>query len=142
MILYLDTSSLVKLYVEEEGSREVRQLVEEAAVVSTSVVAFPEARAAFARLVREKILTPDQLATVRRGFLQDWESLFKIRTLKRVYERAGDLAEAHALRGFDALHLASFLELLAQVAGETVEFSAFDARLNAAVAAERAALSG
>jgi len=138
VILYLDTSSLVKLYVDEAGSREVQKLVGGAGVVSTSVVAFPETRAAFARLAREGTLTPEQLASVRSGFQRDWESLFKIRVLKRVYERAGELAEEHALRGFDALHLASFLELLAQAEGEEVEFSACDARLNDAAAAERA----
>ena len=46
MTLYLDTSSLVKLYVEEIGSDDVRELVAESAVVSTSIVAYPETRAA------------------------------------------------------------------------------------------------
>ena len=41
MTLYLDTSSLVKLYVEEVGSQDVRDLVTEAAVVTTLVVAYP-----------------------------------------------------------------------------------------------------
>lgn len=138
MILYLDTSSLVKLYVAEIGSAEVRRLVDEAGVGATSVVAFPEARAAFVRLAREGTLTAEQLASVRSGFLRDWESLLKVRALKRVYERAGDLTEEHALRGFDALHLASFLELRDRAESEEVEFSAFDARLTAAAAAERA----
>lgn len=142
MILYLDTSSLIKLYVAEAGSTEVRRLVDRADVASTSVVALPEARAAFARLAREGTLTPEQLAAVRSGFERDWESLLKIRVLKTVYERAGDLTEQHALRGFDALHLASFLELQAQAEGEQVEFSALDDRLNAAVAAERTERSG
>ena len=52
MTLYLDTSSLVKLYVEEIGSDDVRELVAEAVVVSTSIVAYPETRAALARLRR------------------------------------------------------------------------------------------
>lgn len=138
MILYLDTSSLVKLYLAEEGSAEVRAAVEYADVISTSVVAFAEARSAFARLAREGTLTPEELGSVRRAFLHDWESYFKIRVLKRVYQRAGELAEEHALRGFDALHLASFFEMRAQAAGEEVEFSASDARLNDAVAAARA----
>lgn len=141
MILYLDTSSLIKLYVAEAGSEEVRDLVDRASVVSTSVVAFPETRSAFARLGREGTLTPEQLASVRSGFLRDWDSFLKIRVLKRVYERAGELTEVHALRGFDAIHLASFLEVLGQADGEEVEFSAFDARLAAAaraVAAQRA----
>lgn len=139
MILYLDTSSLVKLYIEETGSAEVRRLVEDAAVVATSVVAFAEARSAFARLGREGALTEEQLTRVRGGFTRDWDSFLKVRVLKRVYESAGDLAEEHALRGFDALHLASFLEILSQSQDEKVEFSAFDGQLNAAAAAVRAA---
>jgi hypothetical protein len=39
LILYLDTSSLIKLYVEEHGSAEVEDLVSEASLVCTSVVA-------------------------------------------------------------------------------------------------------
>ena len=53
MTLYLDTSSLVKLYVTESGSKVVRQLVGDANVVATSVVAYAETRAALARLRRE-----------------------------------------------------------------------------------------
>lgn len=43
MILYLDTSSLVKLYVEEEYSDMVKEWVREAETVSTCRVAYPEA---------------------------------------------------------------------------------------------------
>lgn len=136
MILYLDTSSLVKLYVAEADSQKVRRAVGEAAVVATSVVAFAEARSAFARLAREGNLTSEDLASVRGAFLRDWEALFKVRVLKRVYQLAGELTEKHVLRGFDALHLASFLEVRAQAEGEDVQFSAFDGRLNAAAAAE------
>lgn len=53
MTLYLDTSSLVKLYVTEAGSAEVHQLVGDANVVATSVVAYADMRAALARLRRE-----------------------------------------------------------------------------------------
>lgn len=65
MILYLDTSSLVKLYIQEEESPQVRQLVDAADVIATSVVAFPEARSAFARLARESKITSEQLAEVK-----------------------------------------------------------------------------
>jgi uncharacterized protein len=50
--LYLDTSALVKLYVEEEGRETVFEAVEKAEWVATSTVAYAEARAAFARKVR------------------------------------------------------------------------------------------
>jgi predicted nucleic acid-binding protein len=142
VILYLDTSSLVKLYVAEAGSEQVRKLVDEADVISTSVVALPETRSAFARLGREGTLTPEELSTIRGDLLRDWESFLKIRVLQRVYERAGDLTEEHGLRGFDALHLASFQEVLSQAGGEAVEFSAFDARLNEAARAVKADQAG
>lgn len=74
------------------------------------------------RLDREGTLTPEQLASVRSGFLRDWDWFLKICVLKRVYERAGELTELHALRGFDAIHLASFLEVLGQADVEDVEF--------------------
>ncbi len=50
MTVYLDTSSLVKLYVTEAGTDVVEQLVGDASVVATSVVAYAETRAALARL--------------------------------------------------------------------------------------------
>lgn len=135
MILYLDTSSLVKLYIEEEGSADVKKLVSHSDVVATSVVAFPETRSAFSRLAREESLTGEQLPAVRDAFLRDWGLIFKLQARRRVYERAGDLTEEHALRGFDAIHLASFLELLEHAPDRNIHFSAFDDRLNSAVAA-------
>ena len=45
MILYLNTSALLKLYVEEPGSQAVMALLERARVVSTSRVAYVEMRA-------------------------------------------------------------------------------------------------
>ena len=53
MILYLDTSALVKLYIEESGSQEVKKALEEARIVSTSRVAYVEARAGIAMKYRE-----------------------------------------------------------------------------------------
>ena len=50
MILYLDTSALVKLYVREAGSVLVRRATEASEAAATSTVAYAEARAAFARL--------------------------------------------------------------------------------------------
>jgi len=48
---------------------------------------------------------------------------------------AGDLAEKYGLRGFDALHLASALELK-EATASGVKFSTSDARLGEAAARE------
>ena len=64
MILYLDTSALVKLYVEEVDSEKVTTWVGDAYAVATSLIAYVEARAAFARGWQEGVLTGAQLRRV------------------------------------------------------------------------------
>ena len=68
MILYLDTSSLVKLYVEEEKSSKVVDLVRSSKVTGTSLVAYAEARAAFARRFRENAFTPREYKRLTSSF--------------------------------------------------------------------------
>lgn len=68
MILYLDTSSLVKVYIAEAGSDEVQALVASAAVVTTSRIAYPEMRAALARRRRERTLRLKDFIMAKRAF--------------------------------------------------------------------------
>lgn len=135
MIAYLDTSSLVKLYVEEKNSASVRRLVDRAELVATSVVAYPEARAAFARQYREGGLTAAGHDRVKADLERDWPKYLAIEVTELIYRSAGDLAEKHRLRGFDSLHLASYLSLYGEGAKQ-IRFSAFDEPLNHAARKE------
>lgn len=136
LILYLDTSSLIKLYIEESGSEEVESLVEEASLVCTSVIAYPEARSALARLCRERALSAEDHALAKAFLEEDWRQYLALEVTATVWQAAGNLAEKHALRGFDSLHLASYLYLAEAGLGEPVRFSSFDDRLNGAARAE------
>ncbi len=137
MILYLDTSALVKLYVRETGSRIVAKLARESAALATSIVAYAETRAAFARLMRAGVTVEKRHHERLKQFNADWESFMRIELGHALARTAGELAEAYALRGFDAIHLASAL-WLNDSSGGKLRFAAFDARLRAA--AERAGL--
>ena len=53
MIVFLDTSALVKLYVQEDGSDDIRRYVGTCDAVMVSAAAYPEARAALARVYRD-----------------------------------------------------------------------------------------
>ncbi len=131
MILYLDTSALVKLYVREAESEFVRGSVTEATVVATSRIAYAEARAAFARLAREGALSPEDLRAVVTALNADWESYLCLEVTDGIARQAGDLAELLGLRGFDSLHLASAVVLKRRV-GAPFAFLCFDDRLRAA----------
>ena len=132
MNLYLDTSSLVKLYVEEEGSDAIRQLVEEAEWVATSVLSYTEARSAFARQVREGRLTREGHKENREDLERDWSHLLALDLVEPIWREAAVLAETYALRALDSLHLASYLFLMQENPHVPIRFSSFDERLNEA----------
>lgn len=125
----------MKLYVRETGSRTVKRRVQAAVLVATSRVAYPEARAALARREREGALTTTGLRRAVAALDRDLGAYVIVEVAAALAQRAGGLAEKHALRGFDSLHLASALELQSLV-GATPVFVAYDLRLMAAAAAE------
>ena len=131
MILYLDTSALVKLYVREAGSTALRTHATKADVLATSVVAYAEARAAFARLKQSGLSSEARHQQRVRQLELDWEALLRVELGPDLLRSAGDLAEIYSLRGFDSIHLASALWLKARVS-EPVDFAVFDQRLGAA----------
>ncbi len=138
MILYLDTSALVKIYVQEVGSLDVRRQSVEAEAIATSRIAYAEARAALARKHREHGLSRKDYRSVIEDLDQDWENYFIVDVSDSVVRFAGILAEKHALRGADAIHLASSVTLGKQ-ASRSVMFFCFDKRL--ALAARKEGLS-
>jgi uncharacterized protein len=135
MILYLDTSSLVKLYVEEYESSKVAALVKSSSIAATSIVAYSEARAAFARRFREKAFASKEYSLIKETFNKDWDNYLILSFSGTMIKLAGDLAEKHSLRGFDAIHLASALTLHRELSSP-VTFSCFDENLNRAAGLE------
>lgn len=112
---------------EEEGRELVRGAVEEAWRVATSTVAYAEARAALARKEREGELDHEQRLRAVAALDGEWRGFVRISVSNLVAYRAGEMAERYALRGFDAIHLASAARLGERF--DDLHFLAFDARL-------------
>ncbi len=134
MTLYLDTSNLVKLYLDEPGSDEIRRLIQGASAVATSSIAYAETRATFARRRRERVLTASRCQDVADAFDLDWARFVVIGLTDEVTHAAGRLTDVHDVRGCDAIHLASFEWLLSRSAEDDVQFSCADERLTRAAA--------
>lgn len=132
MTLYLDSSVLVKLYIDEPDSASMTALVHKARVVATSAIAYAEVRASFARRRRERLMTARELTRAREQLDADWRSLLIVGVDDALALQAGNLAETHGLRGADAVHLASFERVLIGSDDEDVRFSSADDRLNRA----------
>jgi uncharacterized protein len=111
---YVDSSALVKRYVAEIGSHWLIQLADPTAGhdLYTVTLTAPEVIAAVARRARGGQLAR-RLATVAlRNFRADWQTQYQaIEPDTAVIDRAMDIAEMHALRGYDAVHVATAIEL-------------------------------
>jgi predicted nucleic acid-binding protein len=132
MILYLDTSALLKLYLAETDSRRVQQAVAGALAVCTHLVTYAEMRAAFARAVRTQRLSAADHTRQSRAFETDWSALQAVAVDEPLVRRAGELAERFGLRGYDSVHLAA-AERVFEGAGRPASFAlaAFDNGLRA-----------
>lgn len=135
MRLYLDTSALVKLYVEEQGSGLVREIVQQSETVATSAIAYVEARAAFARRRRERHLSSGDYRRVIQEFNTDWGHYILLEVTDSLIRRAAEFAESYALRAYDAIHVASAATLKERLS-EQVLFASWDSNLLRAVRRE------
>ncbi len=109
MITYIDTSTLIKLIVEEEGS-ERAELIWRSADSPTSVsLVVVEARAALAAATRANRLSTAQLDVAKTELAAFIGDLHLIEVTEDLIESAAELAETESLRGYDAIHLAAAL---------------------------------
>jgi predicted nucleic acid-binding protein len=134
LILYLDTSAFIKLYVEEAGSASVRAAASRSSICSHWIT-YAEMRAALARLHRMGYQSDAAYRAHRVEFERDWKAVNAILPHERMLRRAGDLAERFGLRGYDSVHLAAAESLLAVPGAEFLRFASFDRALNEAAGA-------
>jgi predicted nucleic acid-binding protein len=106
---YFDTSALLKLVIEEEGSDLAGALWDQADAVAANRLAYPEARAALAAARRSRRLTSLGLAQAKAGLEDLIDQLRVIEVSEPIARAVGELAERVAFRGNDAVHLASAL---------------------------------
>lgn len=143
MILYCDTSALLKLYVREPESGKVRKAIDSATALCTHVIAYAELRAALAKAWRMGRISVNQLSRLVEDADKDWSTLRLIGADMALVREAGDLAQRHGLKGFDSVHLAAALAV-GRVAGDAGKpvFAAFDRGLAKAALAEGLTILG
>jgi predicted nucleic acid-binding protein len=136
-VYFLDTSTIIKRYVQETGTAWVQALAMPSPTLSLFVVRIAQAEtiAAITRRERGGHISAAGAATALADFAYDLaRQYFVIEVTAGLVAQAATLARTHALRGYDAVQLAAALEVRSQAPKLTL-LSA-DAELNAAAAAE------
>lgn len=128
MILFCDTSALVKLYVHEDGTDSVTEQAAASEVVAVCRIAWVEVMSAMARRSREHPQDASGIAQARMRFIADWPHYLKLDVTQELVELAGDYADTFALRAYDSMQLAAAQVMHREMPGE-VKFACFDTRL-------------
>jgi predicted nucleic acid-binding protein len=105
-MLYLDTSALVKRYIDEAGSDQVNELFTSAVGIATAVISRVEASAAFAKAVRLGILDREQARGALQEFRAEWLNYIRLPVSEATIIKGDRLAWELNLHGYDAVHLA------------------------------------
>lgn len=133
MILFADTSALIKLYIEEVGSAEMAERARSSRLAA-SVLAYAEVYSTFSRRLRESLLSEKEHTAVVEAFEHDWQRAILVPLRPALVGRIPRLVTDHPLKGADAVHLASALML--QDTGLELTFAVADRRLARAATKE------
>ena len=126
-LVYFDSSALVKLVVEEAGSALAADMWDGCDAALSSRLAYPEVRAALAAAGRNHDLNQADLASAEQAWEDYWAAVRPVELTAAVERHAGELARLHALRGADAVHLASAMA----VGDPELVLAVWDQRLHA-----------
>jgi uncharacterized protein len=141
-MLYLDSSALIKRYVQEEGSKAVISRFKSGETIYTSVLSFAEVHSAFGRKYRDKQLSSGKKKTLVDEFLYDW--LFSLTVLELTTDTMtalSTLCEEYFLKTSDAVHLSAAIWLKDRIrvhakgfegSGNIIELGVFDRQLGEA----------
>ena len=134
MIAFVDTSVLVRRYLDEAGSDRVRALFRGHRETAVSRLTFIELCAAVARSCHFGVISISQRDAILSRLPTDLGESTVVELKRTLLDHAAELVRLHPLRAADAIQLASCLSIRAQ--GSAVELLSADAELLAAARAE------
>jgi len=113
--LCFETSAFVKLLIIEAGTPTAMRAWASGYPIAASRLLFVEARASLAAAHRGRRMTSRSFAEVKQDLALLRQHVNEIDADAAVLTQAEELAEQEALRGYDAVHLASALYASAEV---------------------------
>jgi predicted nucleic acid-binding protein len=134
VILFCDTSALMKLFIQEQHSDVMCNASQASALIVVSQVTWVEMCAALALKRRTRQIEAPQADRALQELRVEWASYNALGVDSSLVRAAGELALNFGLRAYDSVQLASAQRVHSQT-GNTLAFACFDKHLNAAAVA-------
>ncbi len=119
MSLYLDSSALLKRYIDEPDSADCEQIL-------AADESWITGRHTWVEVIRNlaRLLSGPERARLLRTFRGDWNRISVVELDQTTIESAAEVAKTYGVRTLDAMHLAA----AQRVGGTSIPFVTFDVR--------------
>ena len=115
MRVFIDSSALVKKYIKEKGTEQIIEELSKAEKVYVSLISLPETFSALNRLKRDRLITSHHYVQLKQNVLNDFKNFYICQVTAEVIASPLKLLERHPIKTMDAIHLASALEIKADL---------------------------
>ena len=134
MIIYCDTSALMKLFVSEQHTEAMQNIAAESTRLVVSQLTWPEMCAGLGLKQRTNQVDTKIALTALERLNTEWPRYSRLAVDEDLMVEAGELALRFGLRAYDSVQLAS-AQRIHRSLGNNLIFCCFDKQLNAAAAA-------
>lgn len=134
MIIYCDTSALMKLFVAEQHTEAMQNIAAESTRLVVSQLTWPEMCAGLGLKQRTNQVDKKIALTALERLNTEWPRYSRLAVDEDLMVEAGELALRFGLRAYDSVQLASAQRIHRSLDNNLI-FCCFDKQLNAAAAA-------
>ncbi len=115
MILFFDTSALLKRYLKETGTEKVEALFESATLIIVSSTTELECASAFQRLLKTKYIDMEKYQHLKENIAIDFPFFHHVEFDQTVRKDCCKLIDKYPLKPLDTIQLASALQVLKEI---------------------------
>lgn len=115
MILYFDTSALLKKYISENGSEIVDNLFMTSSEIIISKIGQIESISAFRRLLIEKEIEQKDYEMLKRELNYDFQFFSVLNMTEGIISSSIEMIDKYQLKTLDSIHLGSVVSVKNQI---------------------------
>ncbi len=107
MNYFMDTSALIKKYIQERGSETIEVLMDKADIIYVASLTKIECFSVIKRLLQDKLISASDYSRMKKEMMTDFDYYTIVKFNDVIEEAAARLLDSHQLKTLDAVQAAS-----------------------------------